>query len=349
MTADGSKPPARSRAARVAAIALQLIGFAVGVALLAWCASLALRPENRAQLERLGEAPGWVIASILGLTLLGLVLDGLVFHALLGPVRRLKPLGVLATNAVAVFLNYLPFKAGLIARVVVHTRRDGVALLTVGAMLAAALAALACVAIPLGLASAWRGRIDAAWLATSGAGMAVLTVACIAGARLFAGDAGLARLHRLGSRVPGWRRLAGTRAFAGLHAGLAIAAGGRAFAVGVVLRLLFFATMWARFALAARVVGVEIAPESAIIAGSVFFLIGVASPGGMLGVREGGTTWLAGSLALSGVSAESFAVVALVVGAAESVVNVFAGGVGVVWLRPDRWLLRRRRGSGRGA
>lgn len=344
MTTEGTTTPARSRATRWVGIGVQALGFVLGVVLLVWCASLALKPENRAQLERLGEAPAWVIASILGLSLLGLVLDGLVFRLLLGPVKRLPVVDVLATNAVAVFLNYLPFKVGLISRVVVHTRRDGVPILTVGAMLAAALAALVCVALPLGLASAWRGSVDAAWLTAVVVGVAMLTAVCVAGARLFAGDAGLTRLGRVAGRLPGWRRVSGTRAFEGLHAGLAIAAEGRSFGAAVAARLLFFATMWARFALAARVVGVEIGPESAVIAGSIFFLIGVASPGGMLGVREGGTTWLAGSLALSGVSAESFAVVALVVGAAESVVNVFAGGLGVVWLRPDRWLLRRRGG-----
>jgi hypothetical protein len=322
-------------------VAVQGAAFVAGVALLIWCASLALRPENRAQLERLGEAPAWVIASLLGLTLLGLALDGLVFQILLRPVRRLPVGDVLATNALAVFLNYLPFKAGLIARVVVHTRRDGVPLLVVGAMLAAALAVLVCVALPLGLAGAWRGGIDAAWAGAVAAGMLVLGAACVAAARLFAGPAGKARLDRLGRRLPGWRRLSASRAFHSAHAGLAIAADPRVFAAAAIVRLCFFGTMWARFALAARVAGVEIGPEAAVVTGSVFFLIGVVSPGGLLGIREGGTTWLAGAVVLAGVRAESFAVVALVVGAAEAAVNVGAGAVAAAYLRPDRWLLRR--------
>jgi hypothetical protein len=314
----------------------------VGVALLVWCATLALKPENRAQLERLGEAPPGLIAAILGLTLAGLVLDGLVFFALFRPVKRLAPAGVVATNAVAVLLNYLPFKIGLIARVVIHTRRDGVALFTVGAMLVANAAALACVAVPLGVASAWRGTVDAAWVLAAVGGAVGLTALAVVSARTLAWPAGLARLGRLARPVPALGRLLGSRPFQQLHAGLPMVASPAGFAPAVVLRFLHFATMWTRFWLAARVAGVPIEPESAVVAGSIFFLIGVFSPGGMLGAREGGTTWLAGRLALSGVTADSFAVVALVVGAAESVVNLFLGGFGLVYLRPDRWLFRRR-------
>lgn len=338
--------PGRGGVRRWVNALVQLAGFGVGVALLAWCATLALKPENRAQLERLGEAPPGLIAAILGLTLVGLVLDGLVFHALFRPVKRLAPAGVVATNAVAVLLNYLPFKIGLIARVVIHTRRDGVPLFTVGAMLVANAAALACVALPLGVASAWRGTVDAAWVATAVGGAVGLTGLAIVTARALAGPGGLARMSRAVRFVPmlggALGRALGSRVFQQLHAGLPMVADPRGFAPAVGLRLLHFATMWARFWLAARVAGVPIEPESAVVAGSIFFLIGVFSPGGMLGAREGGTTWLAGRLALSGVTADSFAVVALVVGAAESVVNLFLGGLGLVYLRPDRWLLRRR-------
>lgn len=335
-------PTRPGRVARTASALLQIAAFILGVGLLVWCATLALRPENRDQLERLAHAPPAHLAALLALTLLGLALDGLVFHLLLRPVRRIPLPDVLATNALAVFLNYLPFKIGLIARVVVHTRRDGVPLLTVAAMLAAALAVLASVALPLALASAWRGRIDAAWIASTLVGMLLLGGACVLAARAFEGPRGLGRLDRLCGRLPGWRGLSASRAFAAAHAGLAIAADPRTFAAAAAARLLFFASLWARFALAAGLVGAHITPQTAVLAGSIFFLVGVASPGGLLGIREGATTWFAGAVALSGTTAESFAVVALTVGAAESIINVFAGGVAAIYLRPDRWLLPRR-------
>nr|HRJ50554.1 hypothetical protein [Phycisphaerales bacterium] len=49
-------------------VAIQVVGLAVGLALLGWCVSVALRPENRDQLGRLREAPPWMIAGVVGLS-----------------------------------------------------------------------------------------------------------------------------------------------------------------------------------------------------------------------------------------------------------------------------------------
>ena len=44
------------------------------------------------------------------------------------PVQRLRTLDVVAVNAIATLLNYLPFKLSVISRIVIHNRRDGVPL-----------------------------------------------------------------------------------------------------------------------------------------------------------------------------------------------------------------------------
>src|SRR5690606_21428503 len=113
------------------------IGFLVGLALLGWCVSIALSPENREQLDRLADA-GWrPIALLVVLSGLSLALNGAIFWLVLLPARRLRAADVIATNALATFLAYLPFKISLIVRALIHQRRDRVPLVLLGAWMSA--------------------------------------------------------------------------------------------------------------------------------------------------------------------------------------------------------------------
>ncbi|MFG0313526.1 MAG: hypothetical protein ACF8LL_05000, partial [Phycisphaerales bacterium] len=59
---DPSDTTQPSSTRRVWGIAVQIVGFAIGIALLGWAVRMALRPENREQLEKLSEAtPGEVM------------------------------------------------------------------------------------------------------------------------------------------------------------------------------------------------------------------------------------------------------------------------------------------------
>ena len=68
----------------------QIGGFLIGIALLVWCVRRGLSPENRGQLALLRSASPGLVASLLGLTVVSIALNGLIFWAVLRPVRRLR-------------------------------------------------------------------------------------------------------------------------------------------------------------------------------------------------------------------------------------------------------------------
>ncbi|MBC7835630.1 MAG: hypothetical protein H7Y88_11105, partial [Phycisphaerales bacterium] len=109
-------------------------------------------------------------------------------------------------------------------------------------------------------------------------------------------------------------------------------------AAGVLTRAGDAASQIARFIVAAQIAGVALTTDQAVLAGTVYFVIGTFAPTGSLGVREAGT---AGALAF--MSSEQFAVVVLMVSASEIAVSLAGAGLGVVWL----WGLSPRPGGGR--
>jgi len=109
-----------------------------------------------------------------------------------------------------------------------------------------------------------------------------------------------------------------------------------------VFRLLDVLAFAGRFVVAAAVLGLPISGNDALLLGSVYFLIGVFSPFGMLGTREAGTI---GAAALFGVSSAAIgtgggdggegpiAAAVVFITAVEAVVNLGCAGFGVAWLR----------------
>ena len=110
----------------------------------------------------------------------------------------------------------------------------------------------------------------------------------------------------------------------------------------IVFRLLDVLAFAGRFVVAASVLGLPISGNDALLLGSVYFLIGVFSPFGMLGTREAGTI---GAAALFGVSSAAIgtgggdggegpiAAAVVFITAVEAVVNLGCAGFGVAWLR----------------
>jgi len=68
---------ARRRRSRVA-IALNVLGCALGLALLWWCGARALSASNRDQLALLWRAPWWQAAGLVGVSLLNAVCSAMV-------------------------------------------------------------------------------------------------------------------------------------------------------------------------------------------------------------------------------------------------------------------------------
>ncbi len=318
---------------------LQLAGFAAGIGLLVWCGLEAFKPENRAQLSRLGEAGVGELSLLFALSVATLVLNGVIFWVVLLPERRIGFSAMLATNAVATMLSYLPFKLSVVLRVAIHNRRDGVPLLTIAAWFGAMAVLVLTTLGPLGLVSLWRGRVDLVWWISGGAGVLVATGSAIGVAGWFAGVRGLGRLHRLAdaTRIGPLARFLRGEAFARLHGVFAMLAHAGAAWGATLLRVADLASQTARFVVAASILGVPLSWEQAVLVSTTYFLIGMLSPFGMLGTREAGSVGLAGALGLGG-GDESLVVVILAVSASESLVNLVGAGLGVAFLRPDRML-----------
>lgn len=332
---ESSSEPTRPR--QFARLVIQIGGFLFGLALLGWCVSLAFKPENRQQLDHLREASPLQLLGLLGLSFATLAVNGLIFWVTLRPTRRLPVLDVLSTNAIATFLGYLPFKLGLVVRIAIHNRRDRLPLLTIGAWFAAIAITLSIAIWPSALAGLWRKKLDGPWLITTAAAVITLTAAAILMSRLFAGPAGLERLHRLLHRVPIAGPALRTRAFTQLHSGFDMLGHTGSTTAAVGLRLFDLVIISARFALASAVIGSPIPWESAFLVAATYFIIGLLSPFGVLGTREAGATGVAALLMPGGDSAgHTFAVVALLVSAAEAIAYVAAAGLALAWLRPDR-------------
>ena len=346
---------ARTPGRRALMGAVQIAGFLGGVGLLVWVVMAALSPENRELLRRLGDATPGQVGLLLLCSLATLALNGGIFWVTLWPEKRVRHLDIQATNAIATLLSYLPFKIGLIFRIVIHNRRDGVPLLTIGAWYLAISALIVTNLGPPVGASLWRGEVDTLWWVTSIGGAVAVTGAMALVCVPLSGEKGLARIHRWLDPIPlrPLHALMRTDAFARLHAGFGMLAHPWATLWATLMRLADIGAQTARFVVAAQVLGIELGWEAALLLASTYFMIGMISPFGMIGTREGGTLGLGALLGVELASGQGggdpLALIVLFVSATESLVYFAGAGFGVIWLRVDRLLLRRGGlGGGRG-
>ncbi len=344
-----SAPVPRKR--RVVRVLVQVVGFAAGLASLGWCISKAFRndphdPVNK--FERLLHAPRELLIAMFALSFATMVVNGLLFWVGLLPVRRLRATDVVATNGICSFLAYLPLKAGAIVRVIIHNRRDGVPLLTIGAWFASMGVVIAAAFGPPILGVLWLGTIDRDWLYAVGAMELAGAAATVIGARLFKGQQGIDRLTSIAHAF----HLRPIKAFlrsgiwAKLHPGFDMIASPGAVATSMVLRMVDVCIQSGRFLVAAKILGVDLPLSQAMPISLTFFMIGVVSPAGMAGLREGAATGLASVLLKKTGASEddysSFAAIALLVTATEAIVFLASAAMGVAWLRPDRLLSLRQ-------
>jgi hypothetical protein len=313
---------------------VQVLGFLIGVGLLVWVVLEAFSPRNRAQLEKLADAPWQLVVAMLGLSVIVVVISGEVFRNALLPVRRIPIVGMHATNAVASLLALLPFKLSIFFRVAVHNRRDGVPLLTIGAWFAAVSAIMACAVVPMLAVNHFRKPTDtaSAWLML--AGLVVMAGLLIAAARFFLSSRGWSIVRAVYDAMPKPRVLrsehpAGAALLERAREGCRMLASPRAVTVCLLLRGLDIGVQGARIYVAARIVGLDVAPDAALVAGMMYFLVGAASPAGQVGPREGAVVLVLGP---------SFAVVPLIITVAETLVLLIGSVLGIACLRPDRLL-----------
>jgi hypothetical protein len=317
-------------------LALQVAGFAIGIAILVWVVRTALAEMTPERWGQLRGAHWSIIAGMLALGVASLVFNGLLWLVAFLPIRRLRAADTLAVNAAATLLAYAPFKLSFVFRVLYHRRFDAVPVLQFGGWSAAVVATLAA-AITVGLIASLTPLRDrpGLWLAVTLLG----ALACgVAGSRVsafFATGAGWRWLTRTAGKLGGARgtRVVESPLFENLHSGVHMLAATPVTLTCVAMRLLDAGTLAGRFLLAAHVLGVELSLTDALVIGVAYFVIGAAAPTGTIGVREGGT---AGLFALLDV--EGAAPVIVFVSAVEMLSNLAGGLIAAGWLGPAKLL-----------
>lgn len=336
-------------------IGVQALGFLVSVGLLVWAGGLVFGAKNVEQRERLWSAPWYLVVLLPALSVATHLLNGALFQQTLYPVRRLRFWEVQGVNAMATLLASLPFKMSVMLRVLIHNRRDGVPVFTIGAWFIAMAVVMLASAVPVLGVSLWRGRVDGVWLVCVLAGMVGMAGIVVASARVLSRGAGWRWVESVWFALPLPRRVKGERgegeARAGLlgkvHEGLRMLGHARAVGICVGLRALDAGVQTGRFLVAARVLGIPLATDHAVLAGSSYYLIGALAPTGSLGAREGGTgligkvLWGSGAEGGGGggLDVERFFLIIGLVTAADLMVLLVGGVIGMVCLRP--WRLMR--------
>lgn len=304
-------------------VAAQIVGFAVAVVLLVWCARLAFADTTFDELRALLRAGRAELAFLALLTLASVVANGLGFWVTLRPLRTLPAHDVVAVNAIASFLSYLPFKISALVRVLIHRRRDHVPFRDIIPWLAAYSALSLATLLPLAALAVARPRIDALWLALALVIVGACNGAAIVLGRLSESNRGLAALS-LGS----WRIV--RRPSPVIGCALAKSA-------DVVV-------IAARFTVAASFLSIALPLDQAVFFALVFFLLSVLSPVGSLGVREGGVVLL-GVAVLDDAQRDTLARLVLTVSASEALTLLVLAPLGAWVIRLDRVLLARPAGA----
>jgi hypothetical protein len=320
-----------------------IVGFALSLGAMVWAVRGALSQENREQLDHLRDASPAQLIAMMGLAAISVAFNGLIFWAVIRPVHRIRATDVISTNAIATFLAYLPFKLSVIARVAIHNRRDGVPLLTIGAWFASVGVLMLLTLGPIALVSILLKDINILWWTLMLLGILLSTLLGSWIARFFAGERGLDRLRRL--PIP--EKLIDSEPGTKVRSGFDMVGDQRAASVANLFRLLDVLAFGGRFMIAAAILQLPIPAGDAFLLGGTYFVIGVLSPFGQVGVREAGTIGFASIVGISAAAAGDDAasspvtVMVVFVTAVEGAVNLVCAGFGVAWLRAGK-LLRSR-------
>lgn len=318
-------------------VVIQLIGYSAGIALLVWCVTRAFSADNREQLAKLADASIWHVAILCGLSVLSIILNGLIFWTAVRPVKRVPLDSVLATNAIATALNYVPFKLSMLSRILIHNRRDGVPLLTIGGWLGTVIIILAVTLGPMVAISLKHPVVDGTWLAMVAGAMVLAAASVVLGARLCL-TAPVRRVSRsLTMRTGIGRKFLGSKMEPHVLDGLRMMASPLAVGAGIGLRLADVAAQSARFVIAASILGITLRFDRAFLLAATYFGIGIVSPFGMLGTREAGAAGLAEALEIP--NPASIAAVVLLVSATEALVTIILATIGTIYLRPMKLMV----------
>lgn len=318
-----AQPPAnpttgmpQSRPALSAArLATQLVGFAIGAALLAWCIVKAI---GSADLDRLRHADLRLVATMVGVSALSMLCAGTAFWLALRPARRI-PWGVhQAVNAMATLVNYAPVRLGVPSRFVYHMSVDGLGawliagwVATVAACTLSALAGMTCGAL-VGV-----GAIEVmSWGAAVAIGLGLAfaigtTEACV-------------RIVGLIRHVPFVaRKLGGAESMLASRSSLRLVA---------ATRFIDFTMYAARAWCAGRILDLPLDAQQVLLVALAGYIMNY-NPLGRFGFREATMAFVASRLAgETGLDVgAAFAQLALIESAGEALASIPLGAVGGSW------------------
>lgn len=310
--------PAPRRRFSLARVALQLVGFALGVALVVWCVRTA---AVGADWERVRHADPWLFGALLATTLVSSVINACTFWTALRPVKRHSIWRLTLLNGVAGVLNYAPVRLGLVARLAYNLRVDALRPGVVAAWMLAVLGytMLALVVVGVAVIATPLGALTVVLIATLFVvGKLLLKFAC----SLRTVQAATRRL-KLDSLEP---MLVSPIAYWGT----------------LLYRLADIGAFVARMWLSARILGLELAPSDIVLLATTAQLVSL-SPLGRLGFREAAVAVVASrlqsGLGAGGVDAV-YAQLALIESAGEAAIIVPLGVLSLPWYW---WSMRRRK------
>lgn len=326
-------------------IAVQVIGFGLGIAMLWWAVRTTLsQPGLQEKLPKLLETPWLMTAGLLAISAATGVISALVFWIMLLPVRRIPLMDLIALHGLCSVLSLVPFKMSLLFRVLTHSRVHRMPLPQIGGWFVAVALVIVISLLGAGAAPLFKGDLSATWwLIAFGGPIVVAGVMVLVCSRLVrAGERGavLSAVNRFGPGIV--HRLAASKPVHNLSRGVVMLAHPGAVGAALLARFGDVALQAARFYLAAEVairagiVDQGLSVGQCVLAGTVYFFVQMSSPAGAIGPREAATLWV-----LSLDKADTHVgVIVLVVSAAETAMNIVMAAAGALWLRPSKYMSR---------
>ena len=292
-------------------LALQLIGFAIGLVLVGWCIKGALSGGEEGW-ERLRAASPWLVIAMVATSLVSQLANGALFWATIRPIRRERFWVLQGVNFTSGLLNYAPVRIGMLSRVIYHLRVDRMKILLLMAWFGTvSFAMLAVMGAAFG-ATVVHPSLDPFWLAIFSIPLLVLVAAAPA---LFRIPLLAKPLERF---IPGCLPMLTHRGW---------------LSAGLVLRTVDLAMWTARIAIAAKILGIELGSGDLLII-AVAALVVAMNPLGRIGFREAAVSLLAGYLATptDGEALDAtFKQLALVESVAEAAAVIPCGLIAAVW------------------
>lgn len=317
--------------------AVQIAGFVIGVGLLAYCVWMVASNETyRKQVVELWSKPGHLWA-MFGLSCAILVFTGMMFRAVLKPVKTIPVADAAAVNSLCTLLGNAPFKLSLVVRVLIHTKRNELPLGVVVAWMGASAAVMVMSVGPPLAATLIVKELNGLWWLIAGGGTVIWAAVTVVIGRVVSRESAWSALQAWCGRRAGWLgRLARSKFALHVREWLMMLSDWRTVGEAMLWRTLDFVSGSARFIIAASAIGAAITLDQAAAADSAYFLIQTAAPTGALGTREAGTIAV-----LKPMIGESLPVMILAVSAVETAANLVLGLIGAMYLRV--WALWRER------